>query len=100
MFSLNNGKVQRKIRLRFRSNIKEPLLDIKISAAIFSKKKKAFQQDAYRPLQWPSEGVSAWGGGSLLRGVCPSACWDTPHPVDRMTDACENITLPQLCCRR
>ena len=35
----------------------------------------------------PGGGVSAWGGG-----VCPIACWDTP-PVDRMTDACENITL-------
>ena len=29
------------------------------------------------------------------------ACWDTttPPPVNRITDACENITLPQLRCR-
>ena len=33
-------------------------------------------------------GVSAWGG------VCPSACWDTVPLVNRMTDACENITFP------
>ena len=25
---------------------------------------------------------------------------DTPPPVDRITDACENITLPQLRCGR
>ena len=65
--------------------------------------KNAFQQDAYRLLQWPSEegGVSApmpqcmlgytggvypnacWDiqvGGCLPRGVCPNACWDT-HPM-------------------
>ena len=54
----------------------------------------------------------------LLGGVCLSACWDTPlqawtwtppgpgHPlglgldtpahVNRMTDRCKNITIPQL----
>ena len=37
-----------------------------------------------------TQGVSAWG-------CLPSACWDIP-PMDRMTDACENITLPQLHC--
>ena len=42
--------------------------------------------------------MSAWGwgvcsGGDLLRGcVCPGGY----TPVDRMTDACENITFPQL----
>ena len=36
-----------------------------------------------------AQGVYAWGG------VCPSVCWDTP-PLNRMTDTCENITLPQL----
>ena len=46
-------------------------------------------------LQWPSRGrggelVSARGG--LPRGV------HLP-PVDRMTDACENITFPQLLLR-
>ena len=48
-------------------------------------------------------GVSAWVG------VCPGdihplphyihplsiACWDTHHPVNRITDRCKNITLPQ-----
>ena len=30
------------------------------------------------------------GGGTLWEGMT------IPHPVDRMTDACENITFPQL----
>ena len=40
--------------------------------------------------------------GRTPKSVCPggvsasSAWWDTPLPVDRMTDACENLTLPQL----
>ena len=38
--------------------------------------------------------VSAWGG------VCPSACWDThPPPVNRITDACENITMLRMVIR-
>ena len=51
--------------------------------------------------------VSAQGGvclaGVCLGGVClgwgayPGGC--TPPPVDRMTDACENITFPQLLLR-
>ena len=76
--------------------------------------KNAFQQDAYCPLQWPS----------LLPCMPPrpppppymphcNTCNPTmyaplpcmphhacphhgqPPPMDRMTDACENITLPQ-----
>ena len=49
----------------------------------------------------PRGAVSAHG-----RGVCPGAvsaqggvsAWGCPpdSPVDRMTDACENITFPQL----
>ena len=37
-------------------------------------------------------------GGRLPRVWClPRGCLaDTPHPVNRMTDTCENITLPQL----
>ena len=35
-------------------------------------------------------------GGVSARGIC---VWQTP-PVDRMTDACENITLPPLRCGR
>ena len=43
-------------------------------------------------------GVSAQG--VFARGcVSQHALGQTP-PVDRMTDACENITLPQLCCGR
>ena len=44
-------------------------------------------------------------GGCLLRGclplvrggdgVYPSMQWGRPPPVDRMTDRCKNITLPQ-----
>ena len=38
-------------------------------------------------------GSAQWG---LLGGVCPGA----DPPVDRMTDRCKNITLPQLRCGR
>ena len=50
--------------------------------------------------------VCSWGGGLfLLGGVCSwggiPACTDAdPSPVDRMTDTCKNITLPQLRCGR
>ena len=64
-----------------------------------------------------SRGVSTQGGvcpGGLPRGggVCTGECLqggclaNTPQtrgthpPVDRMTDTCKNITLPQLCCGR
>ena len=52
---------------------------------------------------WPGGclpgGVVCWGGGLFAGGV---VCWGClPHPpVDRMTDTCENITFPQLRCRR
>ena len=39
--------------------------------------------------------VSAWGVSA--QGVCIPACTGAaPPPVDRMTDGCKNITLPQL----
>ena len=42
----------------------------------------------------PSRG-SPWRGGGLLGGgLLGGSPWQTP-PVNRMTDACENITLPQ-----
>ena len=53
-------------------------------------------------------GVSAWSGGGLpgtggvlwsRGGVCP-ACTEADPPVDRITDACKNITLAQLRCGR
>ena len=44
----------------------------------------------------PWQGVSLEGGlpgrGIYLAGGSP---WQNPPPVNRMTDACENITLPQ-----
>ena len=43
-----------------------------------------------------TQGVSDWGGMSA-RGCLPDT---PPPPVDRMADACENITLPQLRCGR
>ena len=53
----------------------------------------------------PGEGVSAWGGllgGCLLRGgghlLRGGGC--LLPPVNRITDACKNITLPQLRCGR
>ena len=39
------------------------------------------------------------GGGGVL-DVCPGEEVSAAPPVDRMTDACENITLPQLRCGR
>ena len=47
-------------------------------------------------------GVFSWGWGvSSSGGGCIPACTeaDTP-PVKRITDACRNITLPQLRCGR
>ena len=43
---------------------------------------------------WCQGGLWCPGGGGVQGGMCPSACWDTPPPVKRMTDTCENITLP------
>ena len=40
----------------------------------------------------PREGV--WQGGFAQGGVCQTS------PVDRITDTCKNITLPQLRCGR
>ena len=67
--------------------------------------KNAFQLDAYCPLQWPSLG--GVGGvclavGCLPVGVCVSAAGggSARPPMDRMTDTCRNITLPQLRCGR
>ena len=42
------------------------------------------------------EGVSAQGRGMSAQGEGVSA--QGHSPVDRMTDSCKNITLPQLCC--
>ena len=50
--------------------------------------------------------VSTQGGirlGCLLGGVCRGClpqCMLEYTPPNRITDACENITLPQLCCGR
>ena len=53
--------------------------------------------------------VPGWGVYLVLGGVpCPGRCVPGPRgvpaqvlpPVNRMTDACENITLPQLRCGR
>ena len=43
----------------------------------------------------------AWSqGGYLLLGWCIPACNGTDPPVNRITDTCKNITLPQLRCGR
>ena len=46
-----------------------------------------------------AQGVSAWGDLPRPGGVCLGGVYlpDTPLPVNRMTDRCKNITLPQLC---
>ena len=68
-------------------------------------------QGGVRPGGGSSQGGFAWlsvcpggvsaQGGVLPGGVCPGGCLPDPHPrpVDRMTDACENITFPQLLLR-
>ena len=44
-------------------------------------------------------GGLTWGGGVCWGCVYPSMHWGRhPPPVDRMTDACKNITLAQLRC--
>ena len=43
-------------------------------------------------------GVSATGGGG--GGGIPACTEADPPPVDRITDACKNITLAQLRCGR
>ena len=55
----------------------------------------------------PGGGVLVWEGCTcprvyLSRGVCIPACTeaDTPLWTEWLTDACENITLPQLFCGR
>ena len=62
------------------------------------------QGDVYLSMHWAGRGiclrVSACGV-SAQGGVCLThPKQHPPHPVNRMTDACENITLPQLRCRR
>ena len=37
-------------------------------------------------------------GGVYLGGICPKGCLPHTSPVNRITDAYENITLPQLRC--
>ena len=47
----------------------------------------------------PREGSAPGGmGGGWV--VSQHALRQTPPPVDRITDACKNITLPQLHCGR
>ena len=52
---------------------------------------------------WGGGGAVSAPGGCLLGGGGGGipACTETdPPPVNRITDACENITLPQLLCGR
>ena len=48
----------------------------------------------------PGPGGCTWSQGGVPgpRGGVPGQV--LPHPVDRITDACKNITLPQLRCGR
>ena len=61
--------------------------------------KYAFQEDVYR-LSYGEGGVHPLEGGCMQgciwRGASRGGCiLDAPsHPVNRMTHACENITLP------
>ena len=48
-------------------------------------------------------GACLWSGGYLplvLEGCIPAYNGADPPPVNRVTDTCKNITLPQLHCRR
>ena len=50
---------------------------------------------------WPWGVAGPRGGASLVWGECGiPACTEADPPVNRITDTCENITLPQLRCRR
>ena len=100
-YKRNSHSVQHS-KWRFKSNIL-----INITRQHSSRMRTAHCSDSGGCL--PGDGVSAqrgsgWGcpWGCLPRG-CPApvhASWDTHPTVDRMTDACENITLPHLCCGR
>ena len=59
--------------------------------------KNAFQWDAYRPLQWPSDGGRE---GVCPGGVCLGGGVHLPPLTEFLTHACENITFPQLRLRR
>ena len=52
----------------------------------------------------PREGLSAHGvsarGVYAQRSVCLEGCLPDTHPVNRITDRCKNITLPELHCGR
>ena len=66
-----------------------------------NKNKIAFQQDAYRPLIARISQHALCMGVSGPWGVCSGgvgipACTEADQsPVNRMTDRCKNITLPQ-----
>ena len=45
-------------------------------------------------------GVCFWGCVCFTGGGIPAYTWQTPPSVNRITHACENITLPQLRCGR
>ena len=47
----------------------------------------------------PMEQTPPWEKTPPEQAPCPLP-EQAPPPVDRITDACENITLPQLRCRR
>ena len=52
------------------------------------------------PWMWPGNLQGMLGYHPLE--TCCKTCWDTtpPPPVNRITDTCKNITLPQLRCGR
>ena len=77
--------------------------------------KNAFQQNAYRPLidsisscpthaplqpHIPPTTTHAPGNHACPPQPCTPPSNQACPPVDRITDACENITLPQLRCGR
>ena len=108
---------QHKILPNFPKNcIKLHPLPLRSAHAKLGKYKIAFQQDAYHPL---ADRISkyalllrrggAWSGGCLVLGGCllggggcgiPACTKADPLPVNRITHACENTTLPQLRCGR
>ena len=58
--------------------------------------------DAYRPLQWASDGgggVSAQGRGVCTGGVPARGCLSEVYTPRGQTDTYENITFPQLLLR-
>ena len=69
------------------------------TARLFTVSQHALGGGVYPSMHWAGGCIPACTRqkGVCLGGVCPGWC-DRHPPVNRMTDRCKNITLPQLRC--